>query len=144
MRFPDFRKVAGPLLLPISLLLCVVVPGCSGPDAPDAPSELSATSENNAVSVSWSGPGTGNVSGYNVYRSEESFDGISDAQKVNGSLVEETSYTDQEAENRTTYHYRVTAVAKSGGLLGIGGGSAESDPSGEVEKTPFSDPPSRP
>jgi hypothetical protein len=83
------------------------------------------------------------VSGYNIYRSESSFEGTA-AEKVNGSLVEGASYVDQEVQNRTTYHYRVTAVTESGDLLGIGGGSAESDPSNEVEKTPFSSPPDRP
>ena len=134
LRFSSLLIALTALALPVS--------GC-GPDEPDAPSEFSAESQDGAVATSW-GASSGDVSGYNVYRSTDSFQEVSEAQKVNGSLVEEPSYVDREVQNRTTYHYRVTAVTESGGLLGIGGGSAESDPSNEVEKTPFSSPPDRP
>ena len=46
-----------------------------------------------------------------------------------------TSHTDIDAENGTTYYYRVTSVNAE---------EAESSASNEVEKTPFSDPPDRP
>lgn len=133
LSFLSFVATLGILALPVS--------GCS-PDEPGAPSDLSAESRDGAVAANWDAS-EGDVSGYNIYRSESSFEGTA-AEKVNGSLVEGASYVDQEVQNRTTYHYRVTAVTESGDLLGIGGGSAESDPSNEVEKTPFSSPPDRP
>jgi len=129
-------------VLVVLLALSMSLSGC-GPDEPSAPSELNAESQDGSITTNWVAS-DGEVAGYNVYQSTSSFQEVSQAQRVNESLIEETSYTDQEVENRTTYYYRVTAVAKSGGLLGIGGGSAESDPSDEVGKTPFSDPPSRP
>jgi hypothetical protein len=133
----------GSAILLFVLTLALIASGC-GPDAPNAPSELSAESKDGAIVTNWTASGSGSVSGYNVYRSEDSIPEISEAEKVNDSLVEGTSYVDRGTENRTTYHYRVTAVSTSGGFLGIGGGAAESDPSGEVKKTPFSAPPDRP
>lgn len=139
---PDPRRAG--LLLTILLTSAATVMGCGDPDAPGSPSDLSAESQDGAIATNWSAASSGDVAGYGVYRSENSFSDVSEAQKITESLVEGTSYVDQGAENRTTYYYRVTAVSKSGGFLGIGGGSAESEPSAEVQKTPFSSPPDRP
>ena len=49
--------------------------------------------------------------------------------------IAETSFADTTVQNGTKYYYRVTSVNPNG---------AESASSGEVEKTPFSDPPDRP
>jgi hypothetical protein len=126
----------------LAFAIVLGTPGC-GPSAPEAPSGLSARSQDGSVALEWEGVG-GDVSGYNVYRSQSPFQDPAEAQKANSDFIRGTSYTDDGLSNRTTYHYRVTAVTQSGGLLGIGSGSAESNLSGEVSKTPFSEPPNRP
>jgi fibronectin type 3 domain-containing protein len=68
-----------------------------------------------------------------VYRSTSSTSGAEGDPL--GTGVTEASFADTTAENGTKYYYRVTSVNPNG---------AESASSGEVEKTPFSDPPDRP
>lgn len=96
-----------------------------------APSALAGTSEDSQIQLDWSG-GAG-ADAYNVYRSERSTDGASGDPLASG--VSSASYTDESAENGTTYYYRVTSVNPE---------DAESSASNEVEKTPFDDPPDRP
>ncbi len=96
-----------------------------------APSGLEGTSRDSEVALSWQGAAGADT--YNVYRSTSSTDGAEGEPLATG--VAETSYADTDAKNGTTYYYRVTSVNSSG---------AESGASSEVEKTPFSDPPSRP
>jgi len=108
--------------------------GGSGPTAPAAPSGLSATSQDGAIGLEWGG-----VSGadtYRIYRSTSS--GVDASGSPLNTGIGSADYVDESAENGTKYYYVVTAVASEGG------DSAESDPSGEVEATPFSDPPDRP
>lgn len=106
----------------------------SGPTAPAAPSGLSATSQDGAIGLGWDVSGGADT--YRVYRSTSS--GVSPSASPLETGVGSAEYVDDTAENGTKYYYIVTAVASEGGE------SAESNPSGEVEKTPFSDPPDRP
>ncbi len=96
-----------------------------------APSGLEGTSRDSEVALSWDAAGGADT--YNVYRSTSSTSGAEGEPLATG--VAETSYADTAAENGTKYYYRVTSVNPNG---------TESDPSSEVEKTPFSDPPARP
>jgi len=97
---------------------------------------LSANSEDSAIALDWEVVSGGNVTGYNVYRSTSTITDISGMNPINeGDPVSGSSYTDSSVENGNTYHYVVTAVGNS---------ENESDPSGEVQKTPFADPPDRP
>lgn len=108
--------------------------GGSGPTAPATPSGLSATSQDGAIGLDWEA-----VSGadtYRVYRSRSS--GVDASGSPLNTGISSADYVDESAENGTKYYFVVTAVASEGGA------SAESDPSGEVEATPFSDPPDRP
>jgi len=108
--------------------------GEEGPNAPAAPTGLSATSQDGAIGLDWE-----EVSGadtYRVYRSTSS--GVSISSRPLDTGISSADYADESAENGATYYYVVTAIAKESGE------TAESDPSNEVEKTPFSDPPSRP
>jgi fibronectin type 3 domain-containing protein len=95
---------------------------------------LSATSQDAAISLNWDA--VSGADSYRVYRSTNS--GVDASRSPLDSGISSADYTDETAENGTKYHYVVTAVAEEGGE------SAESDPSSEVEKTPFSDPPDRP
>jgi fibronectin type 3 domain-containing protein len=83
------------------------------------------------VALSWDAAGGADT--YNVYRSTSSTDGAEGEPLATG--VAETSYADTAAENGTKYYYRVTSVNPNG---------TESSASGEVEKTPFSEPPGQP
>ncbi len=95
------------------------------------PSGLEGTSRDSEVALSWQGAAGADT--YSVYRSTSSTDGAEGDPLATG--IAETSYADSTAENGTKYYYRVTSVNPNG---------TESSASGEVEKTPFSDPPDRP
>jgi fibronectin type 3 domain-containing protein len=132
------------LLLFLGAICSTLFAACS-PDTPNAPTGLSAESQDGAVSLNWNTVEGGDVKGYNVYRSTNQFGETSQASKINESLVKDPSFTDDEATNGTTYHYRTASVAKASGFLGfVGGGTKKSNPSDEVKETPFSDPPDRP
>lgn len=143
MDIPNLKALRFLLVGAACLAIGLGSAGCGG-EPPEAPAGLNATSKDGAVALEWSAVQAENLSGYNVYRSTSSFRDPGGAEKVSGSLVERPSYTDRDVENGTKYHYRVTAVAEAGSFLGIGGGPEESDPSDEVEKTPFANPPDRP
>jgi len=94
-------------------------------------SGLEGTSGDSQVGLSWDAAAGAET--YNVYRNAESGVDTSGSPLTEG--VGETSFTDDTAENGTTYYYVVTSVNPN---------DEESPASGEVEKTPFSDPPDRP
>jgi fibronectin type 3 domain-containing protein len=106
----------------------------SGLEAPASPNGLEAASQDGAIGLDWDG--VSEADSYRVYRGSSSGVGVSGSPLDTG--ISSAGYTDETAENGRTYHYVVTAVAEEGGE------TAESDPSSEVEKTPFSDPPNRP
>jgi fibronectin type 3 domain-containing protein len=128
-----------PALLPLALILLLVA-GCSlfesdnSVEAPAAPTGVEATSQDAAIGLDWEA--VGEADSYRVYRGSSSGVGVSGSPLDTG--VSSAGYTDETAENGQTYYYVVTAVAEEGGE------TAESDPSSEVEKTPFSDLPDRP
>lgn len=109
-------------------------PPGDGLEAPAAPSGLEAASMDGAVGLEWEG--ASGAEAYNVYRDTTS--GLDASGSALETGVSEASFTDEAAENGTTYFYVVTALAREDGQ------TAESAPSSEVEVTPFSDPPDRP
>jgi hypothetical protein len=132
------------------LLVILTMTGCSAggsnepdPDPPETdttppavPSGLVATSGSGEASLTWGAVSSGDLAGYNLYRSNTSIGNVEGLTPVNGgSLLTTTSFTDTGVSNGTTYFYRVTAVDDSGN---------ESGGSGEVQVTPFPDPPDRP
>lgn len=126
----------------LGLVFGIVAAGCDLPGVgsedspPDAPTGLSAVSENSAIILDWTTVQVKDLSGYNVYRSTSTIADVSTMTPVNEEdLVSEANYTDSTAENGNAYHYVVTAVDGAGN---------ESNPSGEVKKTPFAAPPDRP
>lgn len=100
------------------------------PESVSAPSGLTATSGAGEVRLDWEA--VEGAESYSVYRSTSSGTEVSGSALEGG--VSSAEYTDAAAENGTTYYYRVTAVS----------GEEESDGSGEVEVTPFAEPPERP
>ena len=113
------------------------LPGFGGDSTPpDPPSGLSADSEDSAIVLDWQSVQSGDLDGYNVYRSTSSIASTEGRSPVNGEdLASGTNYTDDTVQNGTTYYYVVTALDDAGN---------ESEPSGETQKTPFADPPDRP
>lgn len=95
------------------------------------PSGLEGTSGDSQIKLTWEEAKGAET--YDVYRDTSSMDGAKGDPLENG--IGETSYTDTDAENGTKYYYRVTSVNPE---------EVESPASGEVEKTPFSDPPDQP
>jgi hypothetical protein len=85
-----------------------------GTDGLPKPTSLSATSGDGLVDLTWETSGTSSLAGYNVYRDTSSFSDPDNATKVNGSPVTDTSFTDAEVSNGTTYYYRVAAADSAG------------------------------
>ncbi len=65
---------------------------------------------NHVVDLSWKASTSGNVVGYNVYRSP---DGAT-WKKINASLIASTLYSDSTVANSTTYYYAASAVDVNG------------------------------
>ena len=91
---------------------------------PAAPTGLSATTGNHAVSLDWNNNGESDLAGYNVYRSTTSGSGYV---KLNSSLLTNSDYNDSNVSNGTAYYYVVIAVDT--GIL-------ESGYSSEISTTP--------
>ncbi len=104
--------------------------GGTGLSAPAAPSGLGATPQDGAAQLSWEAPDGADT--YRVYRDTSS--GVDVSSSALDTGIDQTSYTDDTAENGTEYFYAVSAVASEGGE------SAESDASEEAEVVPFASP----
>lgn len=103
---------------------------------PEMPSGLEATSGDGEVVLEWKASGASDLGGYRVYRATTSISSVEGMTPASGSApLPETTFTDAEVTNGTTYYYRVTAVDAAGN---------ESDGSAEVTVTPFPTPPDRP
>ncbi|NGP87036.1 fibronectin type III domain-containing protein [Fodinibius halophilus] len=133
-------------LLPVlSLTLCgfLLLTSCggssTGPDnngQPSTPKNLSGTSGDQQIQLSWDANSEDDLAGYNLYRSTSSFSDISGMDPVNGgNVISNPEFTDTNLKNGTTYYYRITAVNNN---------DEESNASSQLEITPFSDPPDRP
>jgi fibronectin type 3 domain-containing protein len=75
---------------------------------PGAPLNLTATSGNKLVDLSWSPPssnGGSNITGYNIYRGTAPGEGT-----LLATVGDVNNYTDPELTNGMTYHYTVSAV----------------------------------
>lgn len=102
-------------------------------EPPSAPTGLTASTESGTIVLIWKEVRESDVLGYNVYRDTSSIDGLSELDPLTGErLTPDTTYEDTPEEERTTYHYVVTAVDRDGN---------ESDPSGTVKQTLFGEPP---
>jgi fibronectin type 3 domain-containing protein len=109
--------------------------GSGDTTAPATPSNLSGTSGDGEITLTWDGSGASDLQKYNIYRSTSSSVDISGKDPVQTKGASETSVTDGGLTNFTTYYYVVTAVDDNGN---------ESSPSGVFEQTPFPPPEDRP
>lgn len=136
LQLGDFPVLIICLALGLATTGCDSLPGFGDSSPPNSPSGLNAASGDASIALEWNAVQAEDLAGYNVYRSTSTISSVSGTSPINGeSPVSDTSYTDDTAENGTLYHYVVTAVDEA---------ENESDPSGEVEKTAFAEPPNRP
>ncbi len=80
--------------------------------APNAPSALVANLAGSNVNLSWAASGSGDVAGYNVYRSRVASGPF--AYKVNSSPVVASNYQDTTAERGYAHYYAVKAIDDDG------------------------------
>ncbi len=141
LRYDTLLALLSALALLVSLTACdigTVETPDEGEDTTSraAPSNLEGVSQDGVVSLEWSAPDAADLGGYRVYRSESAFSAPGEAERLSGeALHEDRTYDDTNAQNGTTYYYRVAAVDQSGN---------ESALSNMVQKTPFPDPPDEP
>lgn len=86
------------------------VTGCSGSVSQASYKVIIQAAANHVVDLSWKASTSGDIAGYNVYRSPDG----STWKKSNASLVGSTLYTDSTVANGSTYYYSTTAVDTSG------------------------------
>jgi hypothetical protein len=84
----------------------VKVTGCGGGVSQVSYKVVIQATANHVVDLSWRASTSGNIVGYNVYRSP---DGAT-WKKINASLIASTLYSDSTVANTTTYYYAATAV----------------------------------
>jgi endonuclease I/fibronectin type 3 domain-containing protein len=109
---------------------CLFNGTCGDVTPPAAPSGLSAFAGLGYVDVDWSDNGEGDLSGYNVFRSETNGGPYT---QLNVSQLGSSFYSDTAVTGGTTYYYVATAVDTSGNESGF---------SFEVFGTPTGSPPS--
>jgi hypothetical protein len=88
----------------------VKVIGCGGGISQVSYKVVIQAAANHVVDLSWQASMSGNVIGYNVYRSPDG----STWKKINVSLIASTLYSDSSVANGSTYYYAATAVDASG------------------------------
>jgi hypothetical protein len=84
----------------------VKVTGCGGHVSQVSYKIVVQATTNHVVDLSWKASTSGDLSGYNVYRSPDGAVWT----KMNASLIASTLYSDSTVANSTTYYYAVTAV----------------------------------
>jgi len=83
----------------------------SAPLSPDTPSNLSVTSGNTQLTLSWTASTAPNVDRYYIYRSTtQGFAPSGVADTVASVDASQSSFTDTNLTNGTSYYYRVSAV----------------------------------
>jgi hypothetical protein len=93
----------------------IKVIGCGGHISTASYKSVIQATANHVVNLSWSPPGSRNITGYNMYRSS---DGTT-WKRVNVSLIASTTYSDSTVSNGNTYYYAATAVNVQGAESGM-------------------------
>jgi hypothetical protein len=99
-------NLAGTPTIAATYSFTVKVTACTGSAAQQAYRVVIQATANHVVDLSWKASTSGDVAGYNVYRSP---DGTT-WKKINVSLVPSTLYSDSAVANGSTYYYAATAV----------------------------------
>ena len=93
-------------------LTCETSAACPGtPSPPVAPTGLTATANGAQVELDWADNTEPDLAGYRVYRSTTA--GIGH-ERIGGSILGTSRYTDTEVSNGTYYYYTVTALDDEG------------------------------
>jgi Putative Ig domain len=95
----------------------ISVTGCGGHVSEAAYKVSIQSTSNDVVDLSWKASTSGNITGYNVYRSPNG----SSWSRINAGLVGSTIYDDDTVVNGNTYYYAVTAVNLEGAESGKSG-----------------------
>ena len=103
-------NLAGTPTSAASYSFTVKVTGCGGRTSQIVYKVVIQTTANHVVDLSWKASTSGDIAGYNVYRSP---DGATWG-KINVSLIASTLYADSTVANGSTYYYAATAVNISG------------------------------
>jgi large repetitive protein len=88
----------------------VSVTACGGHVSTNSYTVTIEGAENHVVDLNWQASTSGNISGYNMYRSPDG----STWEKLNASLIAATLYSDSTVANGSTYYYAATTVNISG------------------------------
>ena len=80
-------------------------------DLPAAPTGVTADASHNSVTLSWTAPSQGTVTGYKVFRGSET-DSLSAITQDTGNTS--TEYTDSTVDAETTYFYAVLVLSQDG------------------------------
>ena len=105
------------------------------PEPPETPLIIKVEPSDSRVELNWSFNKESDFEGYNLYKSDENIEAIKQLEPANEGLLKDTTFTDEQVNNGTTYYYRITSVDLNGN---------ESIPSEQVQVTPFAPPPTRP
>ncbi|WP_162564279.1 MULTISPECIES: PA14 domain-containing protein [Microbacterium] len=85
-------------------------------EAPEAPTALAAVPADSEVALTWTASASTDTVGYRVYRSEQP-GALASANLISGqAAVVETTFTDEDVTNGTTYFYQVVAVDLAGNV----------------------------
>ncbi|MET0448069.1 MAG: malectin domain-containing carbohydrate-binding protein [Aeromicrobium sp.] len=108
-------------------------------EAPVAPTGLTVAQDDEDLFVDWLASASTDTVGYNVYRGTSAGVTAANGQKLNGTLVTATEFTDTTAVAETTYYYVVTAVDGAGNVSGV-----SNEGTGKVVLTPDTEAPVAP
>jgi hypothetical protein len=103
-------SLAGTPTTAATYAFAVKATGCGGGVSQRSYKIVVQAAANHVVNLNWKASTSGDVIGYNVYRSP---DGAT-WKKINVSLIASTLYSDSTVANGTTYYYTATAVDNSG------------------------------
>jgi hypothetical protein len=103
---PTSLNLAGTPTTAATYSFAVKVTGCGGSVSQVSYKVVIQATANHVVDLRWKASTSGDVVGYNVYRSP---DGAA-WKKMNASLIASTLYSDSTVANSTRYYYATTAV----------------------------------